>query len=799
MLSIFLIFIAFAVPANPEVVTVDFLAGLGVEANALGPQQLCADPARNRLFIACANSSAVAVLQEGPFRAPAGAQWTHVEAPGKGFFTIPVGSRMPRRLRASGMKVSPATGKLYLLGERKLIVVDADKRSALTIRLTGDYEAMALDAKTDVAYLAGRTCAELAVVDAAAQKIQLIPYTEAGEALPFMAASAPPPIRFPYVDPLKPIVYVVDGVLSKFFAIDVEKRNVAASRPLPVEVFPRWHDAGFDPEQGRIFAVLENAGREARHALSIDVNGEADVKVDLPEKHTEPAGVNSDPALGEVYIPYDNMKLVHVVAFGEDPQVTAVEIPATGMDASVYDPQTRMLYVAGWNQAALYFVDMAKRERTFTVPFFPVFPHMNNMAFNAQTRVLYVPTGATAVNGTFGAAVTRFDTRTHDFSKVKTGWAPVSLIRKPDSESFYVFGAEDQFAEVKPDGSYTMHDLPHPYPHQAIYHRDGESVLVAYGPHSSMWPQFYIGGTRNGIFKIDRRGLVVEDRMTRRLVQGMVHDKEGQLWIFQNTWGKEAPFLMAFPETVEAWPDGSFQVPLPPAIENECVLRLLELDGKSGLIYAGKTGNLRTDSGTVYALDPLAREIKATYEVGVSPTDLCIAGGEVYVTNFDSNTVSVIHSGTGTIDTYDGCQGPIAVAAHEGSFMVLNHLGKSLEVIRADESQPGVYTALFSVPLGAALPGNMLVNPKRREVYITAHTPDGAYLLRYDMAKNQVTTLHQVSHPYGEVTFDHANAAFGVRAQWGDALFHLNEMALDEGGRLWVTDYLGGKLWIVTL
>jgi DNA-binding beta-propeller fold protein YncE len=797
MFSYFLFFIALAAPANPAVKTVDFAAGLGVEANALGPQQLCADPARNRLFIACANSSAVAVLQEGPFRMPSGSQWTHVEAPGKGLFTIPVGTRMPRRLRAGGMKVSPATGKLYVLGERKLIVVDADKRTALTITLTGDFEAMALDGKTDVAYLAGRTCAELAVVDAAAQQIQLIPYTEAADPLPFMAASAPPPIRFPYADPAKPRVYVVDGALSRFFVIDVENRNVPVSRELELELFPRWHDAGFDPAKGRIFAVVENAGREARHALSIDINGEADAVVDLPEKHTEPAGVNSDPARGEVYIPYDNMKLVHVVAFGQDPEVVEVAMPGTGMDASVYDPRTRMLYVTGWNQAALYYVDMATRERTFTVPFFPVYPHMNSLAFNAYTRKLYVPTGSTAVNGTFGAAVTRFDTRTHDFSKVKTGWGPVSLIRKPNTENFYVFGSEDQFAEVKPDGSYTLHGLPHPYPHQAIHHRSGESVLVAYGPHSSMWPQFYIGGTRNGIFTIDRRGLVTEDRMTRRLVQGMCYDKEGQLWIFQNTWGKEAPFLMAFPETVEAWPDGGFQIPLPPKIDNECVLRLLEVDAASGLIYAGRTGNLAEDNGTVYAVDPLTRQIKATYEVGVTPTDLCIHENRVYVTNFDGNSVSVIHTDTGAIDTYEGCQGPIAVAAMDGAFVVLNHLGKSLEMIRADET--GAYTALFSVPLGAALPGSMLVHPRRNEIYVTAHTPDGAYLLRYDTASNQVTTLHQAPHPYGEVTFDQANAAFGVRAQWGDALFRLNEMAVDENDRLWVTDYLAGKLWIVTL
>ena len=69
----------------------------------------------------------------------------------------------------------------------------------------------------------------------------------------------------------------------------------------------------------------------------------------------------------------------------------------------------------------------------------------------------------------------------------------------------------------------------------------------------------------------------------------------------------------------------------------------------------------------------------------------------------------------------------------------------------------------------------------------------------WDPDDGQVDTLLQVKHAYGEVSFDQGNAAFGLRGQWGDALFRLTQMELDGAGRLWITDYLGGKLWIVSL
>ncbi|MHC4946050.1 MAG: YncE family protein [Planctomycetota bacterium] len=795
------------VPGSPAgVITVDFLADMDLEANALAPQVVAVDFGRNRVFVACTNSSSVAVIEGGNYLYPTEGKLGIGTLPPGENFNVPVGSRMPRRLRDAGMKIMLWSGELLLLGDKQLIVVDPVKRTSRVIPLPGDYEAMAVYGASTFkwAMLVGRTRPDLAFVDILTEEVTLVPCMEPAPPLPFMAASAPPPIRFPFYDPFKSRIHVLDGIAAELITIDSKTLKVISIRKLPVDPVPRWHVAGgFYPQNDYIYMVLENERREAVCALAIDTVNGKDIKVDLPEKHTEPAGVNGDPIRGEVYIPYDNMKVIHVVTFGEEPRVEEIAVPDVGIDATAYDHTSRIMYAAGWKQAALYELDMKEKKRTLTVPFFPVFPHMNNMALNFFTRKLYVPSGSTAVNGTFGAAIHAFDTRRLDFSEIQTGWGPVSLVQKPGSDSFFVFGVEREFAEVAPDGSYVMHELPHPYPRQAILDPDGESVWVAYGPHSSWWPNYYINGTRTGIFKIDAQGKVILNRTTPKLVQGMLFDKKGYLWALQNTWGKQEPFLIAYSDVIgtadegrKAWPKGWFDVRLPPKVDNECLLRLLALDVNSGLIYAGRAGNLSKDNGRVYAIEATTRTIKAEYEVSRTPTGMCVLPDRsiVYVANFDDDSISAIHARQGRVESIPVGKKPLAVAAHPGGdeIFVINHLAESLTRLDARTGRKKE----IALP-GGALPNNLLVDPESGKVYITAHGPDEARIYRFDPDDGTVATLLIAAHPYGEVSFDQANAAFGLRGQWGDGIFRITDMALDGKGRLWVSDYLGGRLWIV--
>ena len=774
--------------STKAVVTVDFLAPLGLDANALAPQVLCTDPLRNRVFAACANSSAVAVINEGP-GAP----------PSRAAFNIPVGSRMQRWLREEGMRVSSKTGKLYLAGEKRLIIVDPEKRESLFIPLPGNFEAIALDEERERAFLTGRACAGLAVVDVKSKNVSIVPCMEAGEPLPFMAASAPPPIRVPFFDPVKKRVYVVDGLHSAFITVDASDEKASFSaRKLPLGSFPRWHTAGVSEKPGMLTAAVESDKRAATHAIAIDTAGSGDVVVDLPEKHTEPAGVAFDEALGELYIPYDNMKCIHVVTFGAEPEVVPIELPSNGVDATEYDPLARTLFASGWNEAVLFIVDMKARKRSFTIPYFPVYPHMNCMAFNRNTRKLYVPTGSTAVNGTFGSGISVFDVENFEYSSIRTGWAPKSLVQIPGTDAFYVFGAQDGFARVKPCGKFDVHALPYPYPHRALVHPNGKDIALAYGPHSSMWPQYYIGGTRNGVFFLDAEtGRIKSDRITPRGAHDMIFDKKGRLWALQNTWGTEAPFLVTWDEDASTGSGGWVRVDLPPKIMNECLLRLLALDEKTGTIYACRAGNLNTENGAVYQIDPNTREIISTRDVGTTPTSICVLPeqSKVYVANFDDDTVSVLDfsSSEGKTRTVSVGRKPIALAADRRSNIVyvLNHLGCSLTVI-------GKEKRTLRLPEDA-LPNNLIFDPEKRCVYITAHASDEARIYRINPADREsvIETIHTFKHPYGEAVFDQQNAAFSERGQWGDFIFRLTEMAIDTQGRLWVTDYLGGKLWIL--
>lgn len=772
-------------------ITVDFPEKRRLPQNALGPQVVCADPSRSRIFVACANSSRIAIINGDYDNSLMTHQpWRHACYE---VTTLYAHSRMPRRLRNPGMIVSAESGQFFLLGERQLIIVESSGRDLNVIDLPGDYEAIALDDENQRVILAGRTCPDLAIVDGKTEKVTTVACLEPAPQLPFMAASAPPPIRFPFVLPHKNRAYILDGCTASLVTVNLETLEKMDERKLPVEAVPRWHVAGFNKQREIVYAVLENKKREAKHAIAIDLTGENDVVVDLPEKHTEPAGIIGDPTRGEVYIPYDNKALVHVVTFDAEPTIETIDLPDLGVNATAYDPETRMLYAAGWKQAALYVLDMNERKRTLTVPFFPVYPHMNSMALDRFTNKLYIPTGSAAVNGTFGSAVSVFDTDTLEHSEVLTGWAPVCMARKPGSENYYVFSSNREYAEVTPSGKCTFHQLPHPYPRQAITDIKNRGVWVAYGPHSSWWPSYYINGTRNGIFFLNENGEVVKNRMTPKLVQNMIQDKDGQLWAMQNTWGKEEPFLLTYPLDASGKEGRWTDLRLPPKVDNECVLRLLAQDEKTGLIYAGKTGNLNTENGTLYAIDPKARTIIKEYETGRTPTSLCVASkrNRIYVTNFDDDTVTIIDTKTGDVKTKPTGSKPLVSAVNEktGDVYVVNHKGASLTIFTQNGSR--------TIPLlKGFLPNNILIDSVTGYAFVTAIGEKGFRLFRVDAKTGKAVYVMRDMIFYSDFDFDHTNTAFQVRGQWGDGIFLVTEMSLDKKRRIWVTDYLSGKLRI---
>jgi hypothetical protein len=92
-----------------------------------------------------------------------------------------------------------------------------------------------------------------------------------------------------------------------------------------------------------------------------------------------------------------------------------------------------------------------------------------------------------------------------------------------------------------------------------------------------------------------------------------------------------------------------------------------------------------------------------------------------------------------------------------------------------------------------------VVNHLGRSICIwgAAHAKDSFELFEISPETGKVKTLFKQKFPYGEITFDQANSAFGERAQWADAIFRLTDLRQDAKGRLWMSDYLSGNVWIL--
>jgi hypothetical protein len=67
----------------------------------------------------------------------------------------------------------------------------------------------------------------------------------------------------------------------------------------------------------------------------------------------------------------------------------------------------------------------------------------------------------------------------------------------------------------------------------------------------------------------------------------------------------------------------------------------------------------------------------------------------------------------------------------------------------------------------------------------------------FDPAAGTYTELQRLEYPFGETRFDSANVSFYLRGQFGDAVFDLCRSVTDRQGRLWISDFLSGRVFIL--
>lgn len=761
------------VPVLAKVTEIDLLKSLEISTNALGPHVVQFDAQNRRVIAACVNASALSIIDAGSHR----------------LTNIPLPVRMPRWLHFQSVVVDPETGNIFLAAEKKLVIVNSGVPESHAVDLSENYNSLAVDVPSGQVLLVGRATGTLLAVDASNRNIKKLNWGKPLPPLPWKAATPPPPIRKILIDPNQREAYIIDGAHRRLIVVDPVKLEILRQREILVEDCPRWHLAGVDWKNHWIYLALEAENRAAKQVVRLNVLEDTDEIIDLPQMSREPQGICASIQRQEVYLPYDNHPYLHAVHFNASPAVDSIQVPRFGMDAAAVDEQREQLWVTNWAQGTLYRIDLRTQKLDYTIPHFPIFPHTNHLAFDPVSGDLFVPTGATAVNGTFGASLTIFNTFRNEFKHLPIGWGPVSLAAQPGGDAVYVFGSDKQFARIRPDGNVLFCNLPQTYPVQAIPSPDQKNVFVAYGPHSSIWPVPYIASTRHGIFRIGAKPTEITNLMTDRLAQKIAFDRQGKLWALQNTWGRERPFVSIFSLENQPWQ----RLLLPDTVENECVFRLLAADPELDRMYLARLGDRAELPGVLYISNTNPPEILAKIPLGLTPTDLCVqpTTNQIIVTNFDSDSVTLVNRTNFAVERRATGHKPLVAGAdpQTGEIFVINHLERTVQIWGAKER---------SVKLpGNALPNNLWVDAKKNLLLITAHSPDTFELFQICPETGKVKSILKKHYPYGEITFDQANSAFSERGQWADAIFRLTDFLQDARGRLWISDYLSGKVWVL--
>ncbi len=769
-LSVFLITIMAGVflGADYEVTRVDFLSEYRLEVNGAGPLLVKSDPIRNKIIVAHTYTSSVSLI----------------DGRDHSVLNIPIRSRIPQYLKDEALQIDSATGHIYLIGNRCLHVVIPEKKKAITIPTNDQFEMVAINEASGDACLVGRSSRNLVLVSLKTGKIRTLAWLSHRETMVNLNQTPPPPIRKVVWDRKSNSWVAIDGFSARLFVFSSSGR-ILKERKLKVKPGVRWHFAAYNQNNHCLYLVIETDKRKVVEAVKIDIRRGRDLAVTLPE-FSEAVGINYNSHLDEVYIPYDNHPSVHVVSFRQGGKVSEIKIPAYGNDASAIDLDNQKLFVSSWAYGEINVLDLGQRKLTKRIRNLGIIPHMFSMSFNPANQNLYIPIGATAVNGSFGAAVTCLDTRTFKTRKVYTGWAPVDSVALKNRDGVLVFNSEDSFAEVQPDGSSRFLRLPCDYPGRVVTLPDGY-ICLAYGPHQAYWPVVYIWGAKNGILGIHPETFEFYDRRIPRLAQQIAVDRSGVLYALQNNWGREKQFVISLPDAIRSPNQGDMRWELDDMVVRETTQRILKYDSDHHWLYMVRVGERDDEAGVLQVLDLNSRKVLFRCPVGLTPVGLAFNRKRIAVGNFDSNSITVVNKADFSITRLETGEKPLDLIYRGDELVVINHQERTLQF-------PGGDSVKYPLP-GPGRPDGLFDSGK--ELILTSHSSDRLQIHSFSVQSRTFHLIHEERYPYGETSFDTNNTAFFVRGQFGDGLFRINRILQDSQGCLWISDFLSGKLFII--
>ena len=782
VLIAFLSFYSFT-RAETRVKTVDFLTHCGLKVNAAGPLLVKTDVARNRIILVNTYTSSISLIDGKTDKVT----------------NIPIKNRVPQYLKMEALTIDNRSGNIYVIGNKSLHVVYPDQQRADSFDTGEQYEMAAVNEKNGDAFLVGRGSKYMAMIPFKSTQVKRIPWVDYEETMLNLNQTPPPPIRKVACDNALQQIIAVDGFTSTLYLFSAQSGQLLKKRKLAVDVGTRWHMAGYNQDTHHLYTVIETFERHVNQAVKIDIVNGKDMVVDLPGL-TEGVGINYNPEADEVYIPYDNHPSVHVVDFKNKGNLEEIKIPNYGNDASAIDETNNRLYIASWGYGEIEVIDLKTRKLVKRISGTGIIPHMFNMTFNPHSGELLIPVGASAVNGSFGASLTALEPNSEKMRLIYTGWAPVALVEMNGEDGILVFNSENQAAQVKVEGTgaeepaVTYHTLPCQYINNAVKTPEG-IIYISYGPHQSYWPVVYIWAAKNGILSITPQPgaetMNFYDRRIPRMAQQMALDKNNALYALQNNWGNEKQFLISFPDEFRVPNLDQMRLELEDIVIRETTQRILKYDPDKHWLYIIKLGETDDEPGVLQIFDLNTKKILLKYPLGYTPTDLVFDAKTIYIPVFDSDILAAIGKEDFSVTKSKTGRKPFKVALLNNIPYCINHNDNTLQAFGTEPGTPATYPLPYPCK-----PGNLFSTGK--ELIVTGHSPEALYILAFNPEKKTFRLLHKETYPYGETTVDTNNSAFYMRGQFGDGIFEINRIIEDSKNRLWITDYLAGKLFIIT-
>ena len=120
---------------------------------------------------------------------------------------------------------------------------------------------------------------------------------------------------------------------------------------------------------------------------------------------------------------------------------------------------------------------------------------------------------------------------------------------------------------------------------------------------------------------------------------------------------------------------------------------------------------------------------------------------------------------------------------------MINHQSATLQQFGREQKS-------WEIPVKGS-PDNLFAYSEK--LIITVHHAQALNIIEFDPATEKFTTMHTFKYPYGEVDLGTHNNSFYLSGQFGDGIYELNQIKTDSQGRIWIIDFLSGRLFILEL